>query len=1836
MEQKPTPRDFTHLAFVVIKERSLSGVRFWLQWNIHLRGLSFFGGHIESDESPLVAASRELLEELGDDELSSRWQLDLSTLPPFKVSEATVASALRTIPELQGNTLPFYSARMDTERSAVCHYFELNVEDIPSIRDRLHSLSHICSSLRNNLPVIREMGQGALVKEAWKNYYNPFIRLYIKKTRTGLNQEKPYELDFQDIENSLERILQTYFEDPVSATLALPRHEKVSMPTSAGRTPKLTLQVRIASSGRVFSALVPYPRNGVFPVDSSDPSGVFKTEYRIWHPVLVEQPGYWAIHLYTSNQERQPALRVVFDNGFSWTFPVSISQDDNNPKGHTKRRAKKGILPETRGNLPLQLKQRLPRSGLECTQQECHQLLEEVLIKLTENSGSVAWQDEQDLAHHRLFTYSVHLCNTFKGMLRESAMSKSTVQWDAFCSRADQVQNQLFNKRWLEKTGRLQSFRPINAADAISRLMSFTRFPYPGDTLNRLPAIYRQLHPSFRGIVCPFETPESLRVGLTLQLAETATVSADGELGVTVGSSHPPETLPVGMAAGLVPFVLHNDAARAMMGAKNLKQAVQIVAPRPPGISTGIERKIIERTAPLAEMGLLDNTDVAVPGRDLLVAYMPFEGWNFEDGIVASQNLRESGVFDWLETVSYEWQILPGWYPTETVSAERSGANETDRSLSLLRSPVVLSPTVGGTPVTYFSDEKNLSQPVRIDLTRPVTLTKLVFIPSRRQGFCGRLHAETRCSRSLAVGDKLMGRHGNKGVISCFLPAEKMPRFPDHASLPDELRGRHVDLVLNPNGVISRMNIGQLIETQMGLARHLDKKHSRGHAAQKLDNAQKSWLKRIFDDHEVFDRFGRTRIHIGTKETSGPVVVGFQFFCRLKQSPKDKAQVRGAPRERQAYDPITWQPVGGRKRGGGQRIGEMEIWALAAYDAELALRHILNEKSDFRQLKASDSQTNSTWIAIREHLLAIGNDLLQDPDTHTIAFKRASPPLEPRIIKAPQGRLLKERIDVLAFCPRAECSYQTHIETIKTYEPKEKAVIRLGEFLEANDVAVNPDELLFLCEERSIPFRGVSVALAAKDTDTRYTLTLDRPGKTGMAIRAMLVIRNQVFRFTGRVDKNRQTKKPGALTPRKILAMSLSCLQHPGTSLELSNPKRHLMITHAPNGLCDPSMFSAPESTPGSQHARGFIRLSDGNLHPVLGPQYRPSSRRELNDKLTKLYAQLLEVPPNKENQLKKNISSSITKRLKGKTGLLRRFGQGRRVNYSGRFVIVPGPTIGWDECGLSAIALAVLLAEEIAEWIESIETIEPFTTWADAGIWRQLDGAKLFSTTKEEYAVYLSGIETYLREHPYIRVVLNRAPSLHRYSLMAFRPYCLPYEDGPVLRISPLVCNAFGADFDGDEMSVHLPISREEHEEVARLMSPTAPTNLLSLANFSPLAGFSQDFVLGFFNASRNDTDRERILNIFSHTCCRAVIEHETWWTKSVGDKLLQHLCEAHPDESATLIPEWMSCCFEISTYHATSFGYLELLEARAHLHHEVASNEQALDNAASELALQTDTAAPGRGFGELAFSGARGNARQMGQILVSRGHLDPGSVAMEVGDNETPFLIQSNLLEGMTSDEGFWAAFNGRSSMVDKKRATSVAGEITRMLVLAAWPWYVRAGRCSDDTSPAAIMECHWITQRRAICARCYGDVFGKTTPDGYPAGLIAAQSFGERGTQLSMQSFHTGTRAISVTDLRSVLNPVRRSSVQYQDFKAAIDRFGVYGALDERHIQVIWIALNNFDSGKLDVSLVGRNQTRLLTMEDKRKANLEMSLADSPILKLLMSIAPVFASEQGQTGS
>ena len=475
----------------------------------------------------------------------------------------------------------------------------------------------------------------------------------------------------------------------------------------------------------------------------------------------------------------------------------------------------------------------------------------------------------------------------------------------------------------------------------------------------------------------------------------------------------------VSIATALIPFLENDDTNRALMGSNMQRQAVPLLRPQAPMIATGVEHKIaydsgvliiakndgvvkfvdaekiivatpsgdedvyytqkfvrsnqstcinqkpivfsgqkVKKGMILADGPSTDNGELAL-GRNILIGFMSWEGYNYEDAILISEELVRDDVFTSIHIEEYESEARDTKLGEEQIT--RDIPNLSEEALKYLdeegiimvgaevHSGDILVGKVTPKGETELTPEERLLRAIFGDKAREVRDTSLrvphgeggrvvdvkVFTRKNKDELAPGVNKQVRVyiaqKRKISVGDKMAGRHGNKGVISRVLPKEDMPFRAD---------GTPLQIVLNPLGVPSRMNIGQVLEVHLGLvAKMLDWKI----ATPVFDGASEEDIQYLFEENGLP---GDGKIQLYDGRTGEPfenrVTVGYMYMLKLAHLVDDKIHARSTG----PYSLVTQQPLGGKAQFGGQRFGEMEVWALYAYGAANILQEILTVKSD--------------------------------------------------------------------------------------------------------------------------------------------------------------------------------------------------------------------------------------------------------------------------------------------------------------------------------------------------------------------------------------------------------------------------------------------------------------------------------------------------------------------------------------------------------------------------------------------------------------------------------------------------------------------------------------------------------------------------------------------------------------------------------------------------------------------------------------------------------------------------------------------------------------------------
>ncbi len=1456
----------------------------------------------------------------------------------------------------------------------------------------------------------------------------------------------------------------------------------------------------------------------------------------------------------------------------------------------------------------------------------------------------------------------------------------------------------------------------------------------------------------------------------------------------------------VSVATALIPFLQHDDANRALMGSNMQRQAVVSVKPDAPYVSTGQEEKVAVdsgyvvlaeedgkvlesdgthvtvkygRTTrnyllekfkrsnqftcisqrPLVTAGesvkkgqvLVDGPSiengVLALGQNLLVAFVSWEGANFEDAIILSERVVRDDLFTSIHIDNYDCDVRDTKLGPEVTTYDIPNVSE-DKLKNLdeegiirigaeVKAGDILVGKISPKGESELTSEERLLRAIFGEKARDVKDTSLtlphgkmgrvvnvkIFDRERgdklEPGIIRRIQVEIAELRKVQSGDKLAGRHGNKGVISQVRAVEDMPYLED---------GTPVDIILNPLGVISRMNLGQILETHLGWAAS-----KLGYRAitPGLDSATEAEIREELKKAGLPED-GKAKLYDG--RTGQPfenrVTVGQIYMMKLNHLVEDKAHMRSIG----PYSLITQQPLGGKAQFGGQRFGEMEVWALEGYGARHTLQEMLTIKSDDVVGRAAAYESIIRGEAIKEPNIPASFNVLVN-ELKSLAFN-VQPLYEAEtdrkdnfsalkigvaspedILKWSHGEVIKpETINYRTQRPEKDGLFSERIfGPTKDYECycgkyrriRYKGVICDKCGVEVTRAAVRRERIGHIALAapvshiwflKSIPSR-LALALDASSQKlerviyySAYIITeikeenrkaaleeLDRElkGKLKTVGNKDKTVKGEILEAADTTKDYLENLRVGQiLSENEYFTLSrkfgnifkassgAEAVQQILTKMDLRKEVENIEkeLEHARDPLAQSKLLRRLKMFKSMVRTGSRPEWMVMTVLPVLPPDLRPmvalDGGRYATSDLNDLYRRVI----NRNNRLKKLLEikapdvivrnekrmlqeavdalidnsarfgtqqlsaqrrplRSLADMLKGKQGRFRQNLLGKRVDYSGRSVIVVGPNLKLDECGIPKRM--------------ALELFRPFVL---SEIIRRSLAHNIRSASRyiEEHTPEVLGIlEEIIKDK---RVLLNRAPTLHRLSVQAFRPQLV---EGLALKIPALVCTAFNADFDGDQMAVHLPLSDAAQKEAAEIMS--ASRGLLKPATGELVAAPKNDMVLGIYYLTRNATRKESVQPMTSmneailayenggitlHTPIRlpekettlgrlifnTVLEEKVpFVNEPVNSKklkgIIEKILEIHGMETAREVLDAVKLLgFSYATVSGITWAMADLIiPAEKDMIMKKADDEVHLiqnqyltglltpmerktrvisvwEKAKNDLGkIISGVLPPENSIYQIVDSGSRGSWSQPMQMMGMKGLTqNPKGETIELP-------IRSSLKEGLSVLEYFIATHGARKGTTDTALKTAQAGYLTRRLVDVAQDLTVReedcrtkegveivradgkefnqsfASRAFSRTALEDIRVGHKIVTRAGeivdkaaaeaieqskldtimvrspitcrtlygICAKCYGYDLGNNAKValGTAAGVLAAQSIGEPGTQLTMRTFHAG---------------------------------------------------------------------------------------------------------------
>ena len=1333
-------------------------------------------------------------------------------------------------------------------------------------------------------------------------------------------------------------------------------------------------------------------------------------------------------------------------------------------------------------------------------------------------------------------------------------------------------------------------------------------------------------------------------------------------------------------------------------------------------------------------------------GQNLLVSFVSWEGANFEDAIIISERVVQQDRFTSIHIDEYSCDVRDTKLGPEVTTYDIPNVSE-DKLKNLdeegivrigaeVKAGDILVGKISPKGESELTSEERLLRAIFGDKARDVKDSSLtlphgkvgrvvnvkIFDRERgdklEPGIIRRIQVEIAELRKVQSGDKLAGRHGNKGVISQVRAVEDMPYLED---------GTPVDIILNPLGVVSRMNLGQILETHLGYAAA-----KLGYRAitPGLDSAtQKDIEEELTKAGLPAD--GKMKLFDGrTGEAfQNRVTVGQIYMLKLNHLVEDKAHMRSIG----PYSLITQQPLGGKAQFGGQRFGEMEVWALEGYGARHTLQEMLTIKSDdvvgraaayesiIRGETIKEPNVPASFNVLVNELKSLAfniqplyeNESDRKDDFSALKITVASPEdilrwshgevIKPETINYRTQRpekdgLFSERIfgptkDYECYCGKYRRIRYKGVVCDKCGVEVTRAAVRrerIGHIALATPVS----HIWFL---KSIPSR-LSLALDVSSQKlerviyySAYIITDIKEENRKAALEELerelkgklKTVGNKDKAVKGEIEDAADTTKDyleklrigQILSENEYFTLSrkfgnifkassgAEAVQEILTKLDMK--KEVVAIEKALEGAKDPmtqskmlrrlKMFKAMVRNGGRPEWMVLTML------PVLPPDLRPmvalDGGRYATSDLNDLYRRVI----NRNNRLKKLLEikapdvivrnekrmlqeavdalidnsarfgtqqlsaqrrplRSLADMLKGKQGRFRQNLLGKRVDYSGRSVIVVGPKLKLDQMGIpKRMALELFRPFVISEVIKQ-------------GLAHNMRSASRFM--EEHTSEVLAILEEIIKDK---HVLLNRAPTLHRLSVQAFRPQLV---EGLAMKLPPLVCPAFNADFDGDQMAVHLPLSDLAQQEAREIMS--AGRNLLKPATGDLITAPINDVVLGIYYITRmakavEGSKMHHFVNydevmlayqfnvITLHTPIMiAGIEAETTagrlifnnalegniayvneiMTKPKISKMLSKIFESKGmDITRDIIDRLKLLGFEMATVSGITWAMADLIippekkgivkkaDADVSVIHEqyaeglltaIERRSRVIsiwEKAKEEIAKIVSGILPSdNSIYQIIDSKSRGSWSQPIQMMGMKGLVqNPKGETIELP-------IKSSLKEGLSVLEYFIMTHGARKGTTDTALKTAQAGYLTRRLVDVAQDLTIREEDCHTkegllisradgkefnqsfasklfsrtalgdvkvgnkilvhanemmDRETADAIEANDkiesvevrspITCKTfyGICAKCYGFDLSTNKPvvNGTAVGVLAAQSIGEPGTQLTMRTFHQG---------------------------------------------------------------------------------------------------------------
>jgi DNA-directed RNA polymerase subunit beta' len=1144
----------------------------------------------------------------------------------------------------------------------------------------------------------------------------------------------------------------------------------------------------------------------------------------------------------------------------------------------------------------------------------------------------------------------------------------------------------------------------------------------------------------------------------------------------------------------------------------------------------------------IADSNYTKNGTLAL-GTNMKVAYLPYQGYNFEDGIVITDSAADklTSVHIHKKSIDLDDNTFTG---LAKYSAQYPNTMRPESFKKLDESGVIKKGQVVhfGDTIIAALQKRQVSQDIGViqralaDRPKDVSVIwtmedagTVIDVQKTGKNIIVQIKTEERAK----IGDKLSGRMGNKGIITKIIP--------DHEA-PKDKKGSPVEILLNPHGVISRINIGQIYESAAG---KVAKKTGKTHLVQNFTGEDYlETTKGLLDKHgvedkeELFDQNGKSL---------GKVHVGNPYILKLfKQSTGNFSVRQGGPGH--PYD-IHQQPL---KAGGEESSKSMDLltmYSLLSHGARANLREMTSLKANqndefWKALKSGQSlpapQAPFVYDKFISYLKGAGIDVKKDGSKLTLA------PLTDEAVK----KMSSGEVKKVAFYRAKD------MEPIKDgfFDP-----VKFGGFrgkkwghIELKEPIVNP---VFETAVRKITDLGGKYDELMAGTLHYKDGLFNREGKgvtSGAAIEKIL-------------DKIN--------VKEQIAELSKKANKASGNVLDDLNKKLRYL-----------KALETHELKP----SEAYIRKSVPVVPPIYRPIYPLPDGNITNSDVNFLYQNLgilntmhdspvmALLPEHEKADLRKEIYNHVSgisgltdvavkgrpregfiSAIKGgiggqpKEGFFLSKVISKQQDYVGRGTIIPEPSLGVDE---------VAIPEQMA-W----KLFEPFIIREIGRSGKSPNDA--IEDIKNKTPVAKAALQAVLKQR---HIMLNRAPSLHKFSIMAFKP---TITTGTAIKIPPLIVKGFNADFDGDTMTVHVPITDEANKEAEKMLPSR---NLYQPGTGKLMIAPSQEAQIGMYYLSKTDAGRKRLNAIVG-----SKFKIEDILNKGKTNTLLTRLSkELTSNEFARVLQELKSegekHAFErgfsigmddLQVFRKERNKIVDIAEAMVNKSKTQAdlSKVSGIINESMDKLLDSKLRGKNNALFDMVDSGARGEGSQLRQILMSP------TLVNDAKGNIVPKVMKKSYAEGLDISDYWTSMYGARRGMMDRAVQTSLPGSFSKDIMASTVDNVISAIDCG--TKKGIVMDINdshiadrflagnqgsfshnslidtvtisklkkeglkTITvrspltckQAKGTCAKCYGlDEHGHTPEIGENIGAKAGQTIAEPLVQLVMNTFHTGGAA------------------------------------------------------------------------------------------------------------